>query len=107
MGLTYADLCDPVWIAQDPQIFFGFWGTCLNNYMVRAVLAASVTAWKGTVLDRKAVEARQKGSALQLTVAPLAFARSGWHIVLPSHQTLPFFVDSRVPLIPAELSSAP
>eukprot|EP01051_Picozoa_sp_SAG22_P014349 SAG22_NODE_1728_length_3710_cov_1.760731_4_plen_235_part_00 len=35
-------------------------------------LAASETARKGTVLDRKAVEARQKGSALQLTVAPLA-----------------------------------
>lgn len=65
MDLTYADLCDPMWITKgvaqelqfgtthmllcdhpskccpgfaiepcaDPEIFFGFWGTCLNNYM--------------------------------------------------------------------------
>ena len=33
MGVTYADLCDPCWIADDPEIFYGFWGSCLNNYM--------------------------------------------------------------------------
>jgi hypothetical protein len=23
MGVTYADLCEPRWITQDPEIFFG------------------------------------------------------------------------------------
>lgn len=34
MGLTYADLCDPVWMRRDPEVFYGFWGKCFNDYMV-------------------------------------------------------------------------
>jgi NAD-dependent SIR2 family protein deacetylase len=30
--LTYPQLCDPCWLPQDPEIFYGFHGTCLNNY---------------------------------------------------------------------------
>ncbi len=32
MGLTYGDLCDPVWVRRDPEIFYGFWGGCYNAY---------------------------------------------------------------------------
>ena len=35
-GLTYADLCDPCWLEDDPEIFYGFWGSCLNTYMETA-----------------------------------------------------------------------
>ena len=31
MGVTYADLCDPVWQRKDAEIFFGFWGSCFNG----------------------------------------------------------------------------
>ena len=32
-GLTYSDLCDPCWLDDDPEIFYGFWGSCMNTYM--------------------------------------------------------------------------
>eukprot|EP01115_Flamella_aegyptia_P000351 TRINITY_DN104_c0_g1_i1.p1 TRINITY_DN104_c0_g1~~TRINITY_DN104_c0_g1_i1.p1 ORF type:complete len:379 (+),score=90.17 TRINITY_DN104_c0_g1_i1:117-1253(+) len=32
MGVDYADLCVPDWIKKDPEIFFGFWGACYNDY---------------------------------------------------------------------------
>ncbi|KAL6047019.1 NADdependent protein deacetylase, SIR2 family [Balamuthia mandrillaris] len=30
--LTYADLCNPCWLKDDPELFFGFWGKCFNDY---------------------------------------------------------------------------
>ena len=33
LGLTYADLCTPDWLQRDPDLFFGFWGSCFNDYM--------------------------------------------------------------------------
>jgi NAD-dependent SIR2 family protein deacetylase len=30
--LTYMGLCDPDWLESDPEIFFGFWGACFNDY---------------------------------------------------------------------------
>ena len=26
------DLCQPEWIEEDPEIFYGFWGMCFNDY---------------------------------------------------------------------------
>jgi len=31
-GLTYHDLCDPHVLANDPELFLGFWGGCFNDY---------------------------------------------------------------------------
>eukprot|EP00928_Gymnodinium_smaydae_P061833 TRINITY_DN45812_c0_g1_i1.p1 TRINITY_DN45812_c0_g1~~TRINITY_DN45812_c0_g1_i1.p1 ORF type:complete len:517 (+),score=57.33 TRINITY_DN45812_c0_g1_i1:28-1551(+) len=31
-GLTYRDLCNPDLLASDPHLFYGFWGTCFNEY---------------------------------------------------------------------------
>eukprot|EP00702_Spironucleus_salmonicida_P001516 EST42807.1 Sir2 family protein [Spironucleus salmonicida] len=31
-GLTYDDLCDPLWLKRNYLIFYGFWGTCYNAY---------------------------------------------------------------------------
>ena len=31
-GLDYGDLCVPQWARRDPTLFFGFWGSCYNNY---------------------------------------------------------------------------
>ena len=33
MKVTYADLCTPDWLQRDPEVFFGFWGSCYNDYM--------------------------------------------------------------------------
>jgi len=32
MSLTYRDLCVPSWLHNQPEIFFGFWGMCFNDY---------------------------------------------------------------------------
>jgi hypothetical protein len=31
-GLTYHDICQPVWLQDDPALFYGFWGMCFNDY---------------------------------------------------------------------------
>jgi hypothetical protein len=33
MQVTYSDLCTPDWLQRDPDIFFGFWGSCFNDYL--------------------------------------------------------------------------
>ena len=30
--LEYYDLCKPHWLESDPDIFYGFWGQCFNDY---------------------------------------------------------------------------
>lgn len=30
--MTYLDLCQPKWIETKPEIFYGFWGACMNSY---------------------------------------------------------------------------
>ena len=32
MGVTYSDLCNPLLMAENPELFYGFWGTCGNQY---------------------------------------------------------------------------
>jgi NAD-dependent SIR2 family protein deacetylase len=31
-GLEYHDLCEPRWLTEDPELFWGFWGQCFNDY---------------------------------------------------------------------------
>lgn len=31
-GLSYKDLCNPSWLHQEPEVFYGFWGSCFNSY---------------------------------------------------------------------------
>merc|ERR1712166_877744 len=30
--LTYMDLCVPHWQQEEPELFWGFWGGCFNDY---------------------------------------------------------------------------
>jgi NAD-dependent SIR2 family protein deacetylase len=30
--LTYHDLCEPHWLSDEPELFWGFWGMCFNDY---------------------------------------------------------------------------
>eukprot|EP00929_Paragymnodinium_shiwhaense_P080447 TRINITY_DN41955_c0_g1_i2.p1 TRINITY_DN41955_c0_g1~~TRINITY_DN41955_c0_g1_i2.p1 ORF type:complete len:438 (-),score=96.32 TRINITY_DN41955_c0_g1_i2:508-1821(-) len=31
-GLTYSDVCSPEWLDAEPELFWGFWGQCYNDY---------------------------------------------------------------------------
>jgi len=31
-GLTYAHLCRTTWLEEEPEVFYGFWGVCWNDY---------------------------------------------------------------------------
>lgn len=31
-GLTYSDICQPSWMSTEPELFWGFWGQCHNDY---------------------------------------------------------------------------
>ena len=31
-GLTYRDICHPDYLLDDPELFYGFWGGCFNDY---------------------------------------------------------------------------
>ena len=31
-GLCYAQLCQPHWVHTDPSLYYGFWGSCMNDY---------------------------------------------------------------------------
>ncbi|CCI48545.1 unnamed protein product [Albugo candida] len=32
LGVDYQDLCDPYWLREDPELFYGFWGHSVNLY---------------------------------------------------------------------------
>lgn len=32
LGIRYHDICRPEWLQRDPELFYGFWGTCYNDY---------------------------------------------------------------------------
>lgn len=32
LGLRYHDICRPEWLKHDPEMFYGFWGACYNDY---------------------------------------------------------------------------
>ncbi|CAK0880851.1 unnamed protein product [Prorocentrum cordatum] len=31
-GLQYHDICQPHWLESEPELFWGFWGQCFNDY---------------------------------------------------------------------------
>jgi len=35
-GLEYYDLCQPHWLKEEPELFWGFWGQCFNDYRATA-----------------------------------------------------------------------
>lgn len=32
VGLTYNNVCQPAWLEEEPNLFYGFWGACFNDY---------------------------------------------------------------------------
>ena len=31
-NLTYRDICVPRFLDEEPELFYGFWGSCFNDY---------------------------------------------------------------------------
>ncbi|TMW64802.1 hypothetical protein Poli38472_008969 [Pythium oligandrum] len=55
-GLEYQDLCDPYWLEEDEQIFYGFWGNCVNAYRDTKPHPgyAILQQWKNRLVARRA-----------------------------------------------------
>ncbi len=51
-GITYSDLCEPLMMVENPELFFGFWGSCCNTYRSAPLHAGYV------LLNRWAEEAQ-------------------------------------------------
>jgi hypothetical protein len=32
-GITYSDLCNPLMMIEQPELFYGFWASCCNMYV--------------------------------------------------------------------------
>jgi len=54
LGVTYSDLCSPQMMAEQPDLFYGFWGMCCNMYGSAPLHAGY------TLLNRWAEEAQQR-----------------------------------------------
>ncbi|KAJ0398212.1 hypothetical protein P43SY_006344 [Pythium insidiosum] len=55
-GLEYQDLCDPYWLESDEEIFYGFWGSCVNAYRdTRTHRGYELLAkWKQRLINKRA-----------------------------------------------------
>ena len=54
LGVTYPDLCCPQMLDNDPDLFFGFWGMCVNEYRDTTPHAGFdiLLQWKQFVMER-------------------------------------------------------
>ena len=59
-GLTYADLCTPGWAQREPEIFFGFWGSCYNSYFDTEPHEgySIISRWRDMVVGQKLLRRR-------------------------------------------------
>ena len=59
MGITYSDLCSPLLMAEKPELFYGFWGTCSNLYRAAPLHAgyALLNRWAEQAQQRRQTEA--------------------------------------------------
>lgn len=53
-GVTYPDLCQPDWVTAEPELFYGFWGMCFNDYRATSPHAGYliVARWRDAVRAR-------------------------------------------------------
>lgn len=67
--LTYSSICEPHWLEDDPELFYGFWGKCFNDYRETTEHEGYhiVKRWRDSMFDRTvtadALAARHGGAA--------------------------------------------
>ncbi len=97
LGVSYSDLCSPQMMAEQPDVFYGFWGTCCNMYRSAPLHAGY------KLLNRWAEEAQQRlpaGAEMQpcwvYTSNVDGRPRTRFHSsVLPEHPQVFFAVAAR------------
>lgn len=68
-NLTYSSICEPHWLEDDPELFYGFWGKCFNDYRDTTEHEGYhiVKRWRDSMFDRtataNALAARHGGAA--------------------------------------------
>jgi len=55
--LTYGDICQPHWQFKEPELFWGFWGQCYNDYR-------DTSPHQGYEIINRWVDSRYRGSAV-------------------------------------------
>ena len=76
-NLEYSDLCTPGWCQREPEVFFGFWGSCYNSYFSTEPHEGYriISRWRDAVVGkhllRRAASAR---TSRELTAARAARA---------------------------------
>lgn len=68
--LTYSTICEPHWLDDDPELFYGFWGKCFNDYRDTTEHEGYhiVKRWRDSMFDRTATAnalATRHGGAAQ------------------------------------------
>ena len=55
--LDYRDMCKPSWLAEAPELFWGFWGSCFNDYRSTAPHGGYgiVRGWRDGLFSRSEV----------------------------------------------------
>lgn len=51
--LEYVDICQTSWLEKDPELFYGFWGSCFNDYRDTAPHEgySIIKSWKSNLFE--------------------------------------------------------
>ena len=66
-GLDYMDICQPQWLYADPELFYGFWGQCFNDYRQTAPHEGydMIVRWKEIIERRNDEVAKEIRQGIQ------------------------------------------
>lgn len=87
LGLQYSDICQPFWLEQEPELFWGFWGQCFNDYR-------STPPHNGYQIVRTWVDQQFRHSAFAAAVQKNLAEAGAWP-TQAEDATEPYFVDAR------------
>ena len=62
LGLEYADICQMKYMREDPELFWGFWGSCFNDYRSTQPHEgyAIIQRWKKRLFEKSKVSKKIK-----------------------------------------------
>ena len=54
-NITYPELCCPIWLDKDPELFYGFFGKCFNDYRETKPHRGYqiIQEWRQSILDKQ------------------------------------------------------
>eukprot|EP00435_Cladocopium_sp_Y103_P017640 s948_g4.t1 len=74
LALKYNDICRPEWMAHDPEIFYGFWGSCFNDYRDTQPHEGYniIRGWRDTFCSRRLSQQMSAALAQEMALIPSA-----------------------------------